>query len=174
MQELGLGNNNLESSATVILQALKENSQLKVLDLDGNNMTGQVAEDLANAINNKSGLEKLYLSNNDLRSSATVILQALKENSQLKVLDLDGNNMTGQVAEDLANVIKNNSGLEELYLSDNHLGPSATVILRALKEKCKIKILYLHNNQITGQLAEDLAHFIKNNSNLQKLSLGNH
>jgi len=80
-------------------------------------MTGQVAEDLANVIKNNSGLELLGLSNNDLKASAIVILQTLMENSTLKVLNLDDNNMTGQVAEDLANVIKNNSGLEELYLS---------------------------------------------------------
>ena len=75
-------------------------------------MTGQVAEDLANVIKNNSGIEELYLYDNDLKSSATVMLRALKENSQLKVLNLSSNNMTGQVAEDLANVIKNNSGLE--------------------------------------------------------------
>ena len=171
LEQLGLEYSNLGLSTTVILKALKKNSQLKVFNLNGNNMTGQVAEDLANVVKNNSGLEELYLSNNNLRSSATVILQALIDNSQLKVLKLNSNNMTGQVAEDLANVIKNNSGLEELYLSNNNLGPSATVILQALKEKCKIKILYLHNNKITRQVAEDLAQFIKNNSNLQKLGL---
>ena len=173
LQKLGLENNNLGLFAIVILQALKENSQLKALNLNSNNMTGQIAEDLAIVIKNNSGLEELYLYDNDLKSSATVILQALKENSRLKVLNLNSNNMTGQVAEDLANVIKNNSGLEELYLSNNNLGPSATVILQALKEKRKIKILYLHNNKITGQVAEDFVNFLKNNSNLQKLGLEN-
>ena len=173
LEELYLLQNDLRSSATVILQALKENSQLKVLNLNSNNMTGQVAEDLANVIKNNSYLEKLGLENNNLGPSATVILQALKENSQLKVLDLDGNNMTGQVAEDLANVIKNNSGLEELYLSRNDLRSSATVILQALKGKSKLKILYLHNNNMTGRVAEDLANVIKNNSYLEKLGLEN-
>ena len=55
-----------------------------------------------------------------------MILQALKENSQLKVLNLNSNNMTGQVAEDLAKVIKNNLYLEQLGLENNSLGPSAT------------------------------------------------
>ena len=173
LEELYLYNNDLRSSATVILQALKENSQLKALNLNGNNMTGQVAEDLANVIKNNSGLEELYLFNNDLRSSATVILQALKENSQLKVLDLNDNNMTGQVAEDLANVIKNNSGLEELYLFNNDLRSSATVILQALKENSQLKVLNLNINNMTGQVAEELANVIKNNSGLEELHLSN-
>jgi len=64
----------LKESAIVILQALKENSTLKLLCLNNNNITGQVVEDLANVIKNNSGLEKLYLSNNDLKASAVLIL----------------------------------------------------------------------------------------------------
>ena len=71
-----------------------------MLYLDGNNMTGQATEDLANVIKNNSNLEQLGLENNNLGPSAIVILQALKENSQLKLLYLHGNNMTGQAAED--------------------------------------------------------------------------
>ena len=47
------------------------------------------------------------------------------------MLYLDGNNMTGQAAEDLANVIKNNSNLETLGLENYNLGPTAIVILQA-------------------------------------------
>ena len=171
LEQLGLGNNNLGPSATVILQALKENSQLKVLNLGGNNMTGQVAEDLANVIKNNSGLQELHLFDNDLNSSVSVILQALKENSQLKVLNLNSNNMTGQVAEDLANFIKNNSYLEQLCLQNYNLGPSATVILQALKENSQLKVLNLNSNNMTGQVAEDLANVIKNNAGLEELYL---
>jgi len=42
-------------------------------------MTGQVTEDLAKVIKNNSGLEKLHLSNKDLKAYAVVILQALRE-----------------------------------------------------------------------------------------------
>ena len=171
LEQLCLGNNNLGPSAAVILQALKENSQLKVLNLNNNNMTGQVAEDLANVIKNNSGLEKFYLSGNDLKSSATVILQALKENSQLKVLHLNNSIMIGQVAEDLANVVKTNFNLEQLCLGNNNLGPSAAVILQALKENSQLKVLNLNSNNITGQVAEDLAHVIKNNSGLEEFYL---
>ena len=45
--------------------------------------------------------------------------------------------MTGQVAEDLVNVVKNNSCLQQLILSDNDLGSSAIVILQVLKDHSK-------------------------------------
>ena len=173
LEQLGLENNKLRPSATVILQALKENSQLKVLNLSNNNMTGQVAEDLANVIQNNSGLEELYVSNNNLGPSACMILQALKQKSNVKILYLHNTFMTGKIVEELANVIKCNSNLEQLGLEDNKLGPSATVILQALKENSQLKVLNLNNNNMTRQVAEDLANVIKNHCNLEKLFLAN-
>ena len=173
LEQLGLENNKLGPSATVILQALKENSQLKVLNLNNNNMTGQIAEDLANVINNNSCLEELYLSNNNLKLSAIVILQALTKHSKLKMVNLSSNYMTGHVVEDLVNVIKNNSNLRQIALENNILGPSAAVILQALKEKYQLKLLNLNSNNMTGQVAEDLANVIQNNSGLEELYVSN-
>ena len=171
LEELCLSDNDLKSSASIILQALKNNSQLKKLNLNSNSMSGKVAEDLANVIRSNSGLEQLYLSDNNLKSSAIVILQALKDNSQLKFLNLNSNNMTGKVAEDLANVIRNNSGLKQLCLSDNNLKSSAIVILQALKDNSQLKILNLNNNNMSEKVAEDLANVIRNNSGLEQLYL---
>ena len=171
LEQLGLESNNLGSSAIIILQALKENSSLQILYLNNNNMTGEVAEDLANVIKNNPDLQKLYLSNNNLGPSAIMILQALKGNSRLQILNLNNNNMTGEVAEDLANVIKTNSHLEQLGLESNNLGSSAIIILQALKENSKLQILNLNNNNMTGEVAEELANVIKTNSYLEQLGL---
>jgi len=170
-EELYLYNNYLKGSTIVILQALKENLTLKLLCLNNNNMTRQVVEDLANVIKNNLGLEKLYLSNNDLKACVVVILKALRENSALKILDLGYNSMSGQVAEDLTNVIRNNSGLKELYLSNNELKAFVVLILQALSKNSKLKILNLSGNNMTGQVVEDLTNFIKNNSDLEALYL---
>ena len=134
-------------------------------------MTGQVAGDLANVIKNNTGLQKLGLSDNDLKSSAIVILQALKDHSKLAALNLNSNNMTGQVAEYLVNVIKNNSGLQQLGLSDNDLRSTTIVILQALKDHTKLQVLCLNNNNMTRQVAEDLANVIRENPGLNKLGL---
>ena len=59
-------------------------------------------DDLAGVIKNNTGLVSLYLNGNNLQSSATVVLQALKGNSHLC---LNQNNMSGKVVSDLASVI---------------------------------------------------------------------
>ena len=162
LEHFHLYNNDLKSFADVILKALQGISKLKTLNLSGNHMTEQVAEDLAIVIKNNPGLEHLHLSNNDLKSSAVVILKVLHENFKLKTLNLSGNHMTEQVAEDLAIVIKNNSGLEHLHLSNNDLKSSAVMILKALQGNSKLKTLNLSSNNMTGQVAEELAFVIKN------------
>ena len=173
LKRLYLFNNDLKTSAIGILQALKANHKLRVLDLSSNNTTGQVAKDLASVIKNNCNIEQLGLANNNLKLSSAVIFQALKEIHRLKFLHLSSNNMTGEVVEDLVSVIKNNPDLEELYLSDNDLNASAGIILQALAENCKLKVLDLNNNNMTGEVAEDLANVIKNNFNLEQLGLAN-
>ena len=138
----------------MILKALQGNSKLKTLNLSDNNMTGQVVEELAFVIKNNPGLEHLHLYNNDLKSSAIVILKALQGTSKLKTLNLCGNNMPEQVAEDLAIVIKNNPGLEELLLFDNDLKLDALMILQALQENSLLTNLDLGNNNMSGQVVE--------------------
>ena len=172
LEELHLFNNKLQSSCTVILQALKRNSNLKKLNLSDNNMTGKVVYDLADVIANNTSLEWLYLGGNNLQSSAGVILQALKGDSNVKVLDLNDNNMSEEVASDLADVIKNNAQLEELRLFNNKLQSSCTVILQALKRNSNLKTLNLNGNNMTGKVVYDLADVIANNTSLEGLYLG--
>ena len=171
LETVSLSCNSLKSSASVILKALKENCKLKILDLSGNNMTGQIVEDLAYIVKNNPNLEQFYSKNNELGQSALVLLQALAENCTLKRLNLNGNSMTGHVAEVLADIIINNPGLEELCLSDNDLKISVAVILQTLKQNSKLRILDLNGNGMTGQIAEHLANVIKNNSSLERLGL---
>ena len=173
LEGLYLGGNNLQSSAGVILQALKGVSNVKVLDLDDNNMSEEVASDLADVIKNNVQLEELRLFNNKLQSSCTVILQALKRNSNLKKLNLSDNNMTGKVVYDLADVIANNTSLEWLYLGGNNLQSSAGVILQALKGVSNVKVLDLNDNNMSEEVASDLADVIKNNVQLEELHLFN-
>ena len=170
---LWLSNNNLQSSAIRLLQALKELSHLVQLDLDDNNMSYQVVDGMAEVIRNNTHLEVLCLSNNNLQSSVTVVLCALKGISKLKTLKLSCNNISGKVAEDLADVIINNTGLEELYIDDNHLQSSAVTILQALKQISTLRVLHLGRNNIPEIVAVDLADMIRKNSYLEVLFLNN-
>jgi len=173
LEEIDLGRNNLQSSAVVILQAMKGILNLKKLFLEDNNMSEKVVDDLADVIRNNTALEELYLGNNDLQSSAVVVLQALKGISTLKKLSLYGNNMSRKVADDLSDVIKNNICLEEIDLGSNNLQSSAVVILQALKGISTLKSLYLYSNNMSGKVVGDLSDVIKNNIYLEEINLGN-
>ena len=173
LEELYIGKNKLGLSAGTILQALQKHSRLKVLNLSDNNLTAHVAEDLATMINNNSGLKELYIHDNDFQSSVAIILKALKEISALTGLYLNNSLMTKEVAEDLANIIKNNTNLEQLRIDYNNLGLSAAPILQSLKDNCNLKMLNLEGNNMTEQVAEDLANVIKNNQSLEELHLSN-
>ena len=77
-------------------------------------MSDVVVNDLADEIKSNTCLQELYLGNNNLQSPAVVVLQALKGISALKKLDLNSNNMSDVVYNDLADVIKCNTFLQEL------------------------------------------------------------
>ena len=173
IEQLYLGNNNLQSSGVAIIQALKRISTLKRLNLHGNNMSEKVVDDLADVIKSNTCLEELYLGYNNLQSSAVVILQALKEICTLRVLDLDHNNMSEKVVDDLAEVIKSNACLDELYLGNNNLQSSAVVVLQALKGISTLKILNLNSNNLSEKVVNDLADVIKSNTDLEELYLSN-
>ena len=173
LEELYLSNNDLQSSVFVILQALKQNSELKILNLSSNNVTGLVVKDLISAIKFSSNLQEITLNNNNLQLSSVMILQALKENCKLKVLNLGSNNMNGLVSKDLASVIKNNPSLEELDLSENNLKSSVIMIFHALKETSTLKVICLMSNNMTREVAGDLASVLKNNPNLEDLRIRN-
>jgi len=159
-------------SALAMIQALKRVSSLKKLGLQGNNLSGKVVKDLADVIKSNTSLEEIFLGCNDLQSSMIVVLQALKGISTLKKLDLHKNNMSGDVVNDLAYVIWNNSSLEVLNLMNNKLQSSIAVVLQALQNTTCLKILLLERNYMSGNVVGDLADVIKANASLCTLCLG--
>ena len=171
IKTLRLGGNNLQRATNIILQTLKRISTLRILDLDNNNITGRGAEDIANVIRNNTFLEELGLGSNDLKSSAIVILQALRKTKTLKILNLENNKMTSEVTKVLAEIIRNNSDLEWLYLSNNDFKSYADEVLQALKENSKLKALDLDSNNMTETTAESIADVIKKNPSLEQLCL---
>ena len=70
------------------MQSLQKNSTLKVINLWNNNITDQVANEVANAFaNNTCRLEELVLQKNQISSEGVkIILSGLKHNKSLKLL----------------------------------------------------------------------------------------
>ena len=174
LEALHLGYNQLKLGATKLATALKTISSLKVLDLNNNNILEETADELSAAIRANDLLEKLYLSGNHLGSSTVMIVNALKEISSLKVLNLNNNNIPEEAADELATAIRANNSLEELWLGGNRLGSSTVLIVNALKEISTLKVLDLNDNMNTrNELAPTVACVLTKNKFMQNLGLRN-
>ena len=173
LEELYLRSNNLGIGAIEVAKSLQHITTLKVLSLDNNNIPQEASEELALAIKSNEHLEKLLLSNNNLHSSAIVILNSLATIATLAVLDLNNNQIPQEAGEALASVIMHNTRLEVLYLHSNNLGIGAIKVAKSLQHIATLKMLSLSSNNIPQEACEELALAIKSNEHLEKLWLSN-
>ena len=173
LERLSLSNNNLNDNGIIkIAQSLCKHSNLKLINLQRNNITTKTAEALASIISSNTGLEELYLGNNQLQLGAAKISTALRNISSLKVLDLRNNNIPEEVADELSVAIVANNTLEKLWLNGNHLGSSTVMIVNALNEVTTLKELTINDNKNKSEeLAPTIASAITKNKLLEVLSL---
>lgn len=132
-----------------------------------------------------------------------LMARSLKLNSTLRVLHLEGDNLSGKLLIILCTGLKLNNNLGELFLGDNFLVPSDASILSAMLKSnstlqlldvrnnmlqdqglmhlcdglhqqtvCGIKTLVLWNNQITRIGMVPLANLMAVNTNIQTLNIG--
>ena len=173
LEELYLGNNQIQLGVITMSTALKNISSLKVLDLFNNNIPGEGADELSAAIRSNSSLEKLSLNDNILSASMAVIGKACCHNSSLKELNFRNVGILVAAANDIAGVITFNSSIQLLSMSDNNLQSSGfMVIANALKDISSLKSLYAYGINVTSTVSEELSSVIEHNLSLENLSLG--
>jgi len=119
---LVLNNNNINKGLLHIIRALQQLNSLQMLDLGNTNMSKEVCDELALAIECNQCLNTVHLNGNNLQSSAIVVLRALSKLSSLKVLNLQTNYLNENTGELLASVIFNNTQLTHLFLNNNSIG----------------------------------------------------
>ena len=145
LEELHLSNNNLDKGAIEIMRALQHITSLRLLDLGNSNLPNEVSGELALAVQSNRRLEKLWLYDNDLKSSMIAILQSLSTISTLKILNVSNNKLPEEAGEALASVILHNTGLEELHLCGND---GTLEIMKALQHITSIRLVDLSNSTI--------------------------
>ena len=173
LEELHLSDNNLEDGMLKAAKDLKHISSLRSLDLSNNNISKEVADELALAISVNKQLEEMQLYNSNLTSSATVILQSLSTISTLKFLNISKNQITEEAGEAIASVILHNTRMEEFYVNDNNLGEGTLYVAKALQQITSLKSLGLGNNNITKEATNELALAINSNKLLENIWLYN-
>ncbi|XP_065914696.1 protein NLRC5-like isoform X2 [Dysidea avara] len=171
LQQLWLKNNNLGTEKVLrIAQSLSNLTAVKQLCFIGNQITEEATDAIVSAIHTNDSLEKLYLSDNDLRAGVLTIVNSLKNVSALKVLYLDNNSIPDMVFVELANIVAN-MNLEVLDLSFNCLQLSGKSFSKALCNINTLTSLCLNNCSMTSDCIDDLAVTIMNNVTLNSLYL---
>ena len=173
LNTVNLSDNDMQSSAVVILQALAKITSLRVLNLQSTKLNEDAGYYLSSVICNNTGLNQLYLDNNHIGEGLSQVARALQQLNSLQVLGLGNTNMPMKVYSDLASAIKCNTDLNTVQLNNNNLNSSAVIILQALSKISSLRILNLLSNQLTEDAGQYLSCVISNNPKLSKVVLGN-
>ena len=126
--------------------ATDENGRVIELELDNNDLSGQIPRELARL----SNLESLNLYTNQLTGTIPTELDNL---TNLRDLDLGNNHLSGQIPKELGNL----TYLTSLLLDENELVGAIPPKLGNLRE---LESLFLNDNQLTGHIPSELGNLI--------------
>jgi Ran GTPase-activating protein (RanGAP) involved in mRNA processing and transport len=101
----------------------------KRVRLRDNNITAQGSSILSEGLYNNTTLESLDLRNNQIADLGVQFLASSIIYSNIKTLNLESNEITAECAQYLAQMLRDNRTLTELYLSKNHLGDRGVELL---------------------------------------------
>ena len=173
LNTLILNDNNLQSSAVVILQALSKISSLEELHLQSTELNENASLYLSSVIHNNTALSQLHLDNNNIDEGLLHVIKALKQHNSLQMLGLGNVNIPKKACDELALCITSNQCLNTVRLHSNNLKSSAIVILQALSRISSLRELDLHSNQLNEDAGKSISSVIYNNIGLEELLLNN-
>ncbi|UJR32841.1 hypothetical protein I4U23_020303 [Adineta vaga] len=186
--DLDKQNLNDQDMNIVVKHALIKN-HCKRVRLRDNNITCQGVSILCKGLYNNIILESLDLRNNRISDFGVQCLASAMIHSNVKTLNLESNQITSQGAQYLAQMLKDNRTITELYLSKNDLGDQGIeIIANALynetenasrqtnkqicgKYESNLQHLYLGQNNITDKGIKHLSNMLKTNRTLTWLWL---
>ena len=151
LEELHLYGNTVGDAAGDLSKSLINHDKLRVLDLDGCEMTPDDIRTLSAGLKqHKGSLEELHLNDNTVGDAAGDLSKSLINHDKLRVLDLDGCEMTPDDIRTLSAGLKQHKGsLEELHLRDNTVGDAAGDLSKSLINHDKLRVLYLDGCEMT-------------------------
>ena len=170
MDVLDVSGNNLQAiGATKIAKSLQHIYTPKTLFICNNNI---VADDVATTISGNVCLLELYVCRNNLQIAGTIV-KALQNICTLTKLHFGNNIISDQTAYDIAALVSRNTKLNVIEISGSKLQTTGIIkIMKALQGIYTLKKLYLNNDNITEEAADNIATVISCNLDLQELNLG--
>ena len=201
LRKLYISNSNVtDEVADDIATVISCNPDLEVLDISGNTLQSKGAikignflqniytpktlfvtntdnttdVDISAVISDSASLQEIYICRNDLQTTdAKIFTKSLQAICTLSKIHIGYNNISDEVANDIASCISCNEKLKETEISRNEIQTTGTIkIMKGLQEINALKILFLDNNNIPKEAADDIAAVISCNIYLQELNLG--
>ena len=171
MEVLDISGNNLQAiGAMKIVENLRHIYTPKTLFISNNNNIG--ADKIAAFVSGNSCLQELYICRSNLQTTG-IIIKALQGICTLTKLHFGNNDISDKTANDIAAVVSCNTKLQVIEVSGSKLQTVGAIkIMKASQRICTLKKLYLNNNNITEEAADDIATVISCNIHLQELNLG--
>jgi Ran GTPase-activating protein (RanGAP) involved in mRNA processing and transport len=168
-------NLNDEDTKIVIKEAII-NKQCTELDLSKNKITSVGASIIAEALNNNTTLEWLYLSRNSLCDKGVHSLSKTLSlnNCKIHVLDLQRTSIIDEGAEYIAEMLKTNTTLRFLLLSYNEISDIGVQHLANVLTHHNTTLLSLciDSNKLGSDSSVDaLAKMLKKNRTLERLDI---
>lgn len=183
LSSLSLGNNKIDHDGIIgILSVLNSsNYTLKELNIDNpvyKTICQSVAIHFGKMFQNNLGLQKLSIQKHKLRDDGIyIIMEHLLENTTLKVLDLNANEITFKGCEAIAKYLKGeNCMLESLHLANNKCSDyGAKAIAQAISANKSLIHIDMTYNDINDLGLTMFAQSLDRNSVLMSFKLfGNH
>ena len=142
---LGLLYNGLTSQSSSMISDITVSCKVKELWLDGNHTIGEGEQLYSILTNSSTMLEKLYMYDTRLSSTAAIALfNTLKDNNKLKELSIACNDVTDDASDAITTMLKRNSCLFRLYLDHNPLtGEAIEKIVNGLMSNNTLRLIGL-------------------------------
>ena len=154
LTKLNISNNSLQKIST-----------LNKLYIAGASIGDGAADDIAAAVSCNVHLQEFDIGKNYLQASSVIkVAKGLQKISTLTKLCIDNNEITNEAADYIANVISCNSHLQTLDISSSLQAQGATIILKRLQKISSLTTLYICNNNITYEEADDIAVIVSCNA----------
>eukprot|EP00094_Tigriopus_californicus_P004289 TCALIF_04135-PA protein Name:"Similar to Lrrc45 Leucine-rich repeat-containing protein 45 (Mus musculus)" AED:0.03 eAED:0.01 QI:0/0.71/0.25/0.87/0.85/0.87/8/236/639 len=158
-----------QKNLSILLKGLACNQSIQVVNLKGNNLSGDNIALLGLVLKQTTVIQRLCLSWNDLGLEADyfgAFCSGLRENDSLVALNLSNNCLTHKHAQQLANSLQMGvSTLKNLDLRWNNIGSlGGQAFLDALKTNRKLLSIQLEGNQIPSEILSAICHMLHQNS----------
>jgi len=171
LEELDLGCNKLQAAGAIKIAEMSNITNLRKLNIRSNDITEDAAESISRFLSQNCKLEELDLGCNKLKAAGAIEIVEISNITNLKKLNIRGNDITENAAESIAHFLSQNYKLEELDLGCNKLQSAGAIKITEMSSITNLRKLNIRSNDITENAAESIAHFLSQNCKLVELHL---